>query len=243
MISITLENFIIALLISVVLGMLAYKVKVVDASGMVSGIIVSMGILICMDVKFFVIFFSFVIIGAIFTAYDWKKKVKEKTSEGKEGTRSISNVLGNGLPALIFAMFYAVVPEQNLPLLCGYISAVAALAADTASSEIGVLSKSKPIMLTTFKRVEKGTDGGISVLGTFAGLVTTAIIAVVALIIGIANLYVFFIVILSGNFGNFVDSFIGATLERRKIFGKQETNFVCGISGGLCGVLLCVIFF
>jgi len=242
MISITLEIFIIALIISVALGLMAYKIKVVDASGMISGVVVSMGILICMDVKFFVIFFSFVIIGAIFTAYKWKKKVKEKTAEKEEG-RGISNVLGNGLPPLIFALGYAVLPEQNLALLCGYIASVAALAADTASSEIGVLSKSKPIMITTLKRVEKGTDGGISILGTFAGLLTTIIIATVALLIGIANWYVFLAVIFAGNFGNFVDSFIGATLERRKIFGKQETNFVCGISGGVCGMILCSVAF
>lgn len=242
MISITLENFIIALIISVALGLMAYKVKVVEISGMISGIVVSMGILVCMDVKFFIIFFCFVIIGAIFTAYKWKKKVKEKTAEKEEG-RNISNVMGNGVPPLIFALGYAVLPEQNLALLCGYIASVAALAADSASSEIGVLSKSKPIMITTLKRIEKGTDGGISVLGTFAGLVTTIIIAAVALIIGIANLYVFLAVIIAGNFGNFVDSFVGATLERRKIFGKQETNFVCGISGGLFGMFLCLVGF
>jgi len=242
MISITLENFIIALIISLALGLMAYKTKVVDKTGMTSGVVVSMGILICMDVKFFTIFFTFVIIGAIFTAYKWKKKVKERTAEKEEG-RGISNVLGNGLPPLIFALAYAVLPEQNLALLCGYISAVAALAADTASSEIGVLSKSKPIMITTLKRVEKGTDGGISILGTFAGLLTTMLIAAVAVIIGIANWYVFIAVIFAGNFGNFVDSLIGATLERGKIFGKQETNFVCGISGGLCGLFLCLLAF
>jgi len=242
MIYITLEIFIIALIISAALGMMAYKVKVVDAWGMTSGVVVSMGILICMDVKFFVIFFTFVIIGAIFTAYKWNKKVKEKTAEKEEG-RGISNVMGNGLPPLIFALIYAVLPGQNLALLCGYISAVAALAADTASSEIGVLSKSKPFMITTLKRVEKGTDGGISFLGTFAGLGTTALVAAIAVIIGIADLYIFVAVVIAGNFGNFVDSFIGATLERGKIFGKQETNFVCGISGGLCGLVLCLVAF
>lgn len=237
MISLTLENFIIALTIAVVLGIMSYKAKVVDLFGMLSGIVVSIGILICVDIKFFVIFFAFVIIGAIFTAYKWKKKVEEKTAE-KESGRGLSNVMGNGLPPLIFAMIYAALPEQNLALLCGYISAVAALAADTTSSEIGVLSKSKPIMITTLKRVEKGTDGGVSILGTFGGFITTLIISLITVIIGIANLNMFLAVIVAGNFGNFVDSFIGATLERRKFFGKQETNFVCGISGGLCGLIL-----
>ncbi len=240
MISITLENLVIILAISFILGLMAYKAKIVDFDGMASGIIVSTGILIYTDIKFFIIFFSFVILGAIFTVYKWKKKVEEKTAE-KESGRGLSNVMGNGLPPLIFAMIYALLPEQNLFLLCAYICSVAALAADTSSSEIGVLSKEKPIMITTLRKVEKGTDGAISILGTLAGFITTVIIGFIAVIIGIANIYLFLVIVIAGNFGNFIDSIVGATLEQRKIFGKQETNFVCGISGGLFGLLLMLI--
>ncbi|MFN3527623.1 MAG: DUF92 domain-containing protein, partial [Candidatus Altarchaeaceae archaeon] len=122
-----------------------------------------------------------------------------------------------------------------------YICAVSALASDTASSEIGVLSKEKPIMITNFKRVERGTDGGITILGTFAGIFASFIISLIALLLEIINFKFFLIVIISGLIGNLVDSFVGATLEKRKIFGKQETNFVCGISGGIAGIVLGII--
>jgi len=236
-ISLTFEYFVISLAISLLLGILAYKKKIVDLFGFLSGVVVSIGILICMDIKFFTIFFSFVIIGAIFTAYKWMKKKKSKLGEKEEG-RSLSNVLGNGLPPLIFALLFALFSEQNLYLLTAYICAVSALAADTASSEVGVLSKKKPIMITTLKRVEKGTDGGISILGTSAGIFASLIISLIALILEIVNFKIFIIVILAGLIGNLMDSLVGATLERGKIFGKQETNFVCGISGGIAGMIL-----
>jgi len=41
---------------------------------------------------------------------------------------------------------------------------------DTLASELGILSKSPPILVTTFKPVPPGTNGGLSFLGTVASL-------------------------------------------------------------------------
>ena len=68
--------------------------------------------------------------------------------------------------------------------MVGIIANYAAVAADTFSSELGILSKSQPRLITslTLRRVPPGTNGGVTLLGIAAGffgsllIVTTSIL-------------------------------------------------------------------
>lgn len=57
------------------------------------------------------------------------------------------------------------------------------MAADTFSSELGILSKSKPRLLTSWnlREVPPGTNGGVTLAGTLAGFGGAAIIALTTL--------------------------------------------------------------
>ena len=59
------------------------------------------------------------------------------------------------------------------------------MAADTFSSELGILSSSKPRLLTSWnlREVPPGTNGGITPAGTFAGFVGAFIIGVTSVIL------------------------------------------------------------
>ena len=61
----------------------------------------------------------------------------------------------------------------------------AAVAADTFSSELGILSKSKPRLLTSwnFRRVPPGTNGGVTLVGTAAGFAGAFLIALTSVIL------------------------------------------------------------
>lgn len=59
------------------------------------------------------------------------------------------------------------------------------MAADTFSSELGILSKSKPRLLTSwsFRQVPPGTNGGVTLAGTLAGFAGAFIIALTSVIL------------------------------------------------------------
>ncbi len=49
---------------------------------------------------------------------------------------------------------------------------------DTWSSELGVLSSGNPILITSLRRVPKGTNGGVSALGMVASIIAGFVIGV-----------------------------------------------------------------
>lgn len=131
-------------------------------------------------------------------------------------------------------------------LAVAFLSYFSCCGGDTFASELGVLSKSKPRLITTFcrKEVEPGTNGGVSLLGVvasiFGGLVAASGWALGAYITsGVRTeiLYALIIGAFGGFFGSFVDSVLGATVqysgycrERKKVVSKPGPT-VTKISG------------
>ena len=147
-----------------------------------------------------------------------------------EGTRSVKNVISNGIVPFVMAAFgnYA-----------GFIGSIAVATADTLASEVGVVDK-YPRLITTFKKVPPGTDGGISPLGTAAGIVGAGIIGIFAYILGISAdpFNALKIAVIAGTFGCFVDSILGAVLESRNYLTNEHVNLLATVSGAILGILI-----
>ena len=69
-------------------------------------------------------------------------------------------------------------------LVIGIIANYACVAADTFSSELGILSKSQPRLITslTFRKVPRGTNGGVTLLGLGAGLLGSIVVVTSAML-------------------------------------------------------------
>src|SRR5215208_5355419 len=143
-----------------------------------------------------------------------KADLSEKFSKGHQ--RDAGQVFGNGGVATVFAALHAFYPESILPWI-GFAASLAAVNADTWATELGVLNPTAPRMITDLrKRVEKGTSGGISLFGTFASLLGSAVIALPAILLSPAGKFstlTFLLITGAGLAGSLFDSFLGATVQ------------------------------
>jgi len=131
----------------------------------------------------------------------------------KGGARDAWQVVANGGVFTAAAIGSLIHPSPTwFPFAAG---AIAASAADTWATEIGTLADHSPKLITTGEVVPAGTSGGVTWVGTFAGLAGATFIAVLALLAG-WGLRSALAAVAGGMVGSLVDSFAGATIQRRR---------------------------
>jgi uncharacterized protein (TIGR00297 family) len=106
---------------------------------------------------------------------------------------------------------------------------------DTFSSEFGGLYDN-PRLITTFERVDPGTDGAVTWQGIVAGLVGAVIIAGIAgATIDSVGAVGAGLVVACGFVGMTVDSILGATVEGT-VVGNQGVNTLATLAAAVTGV-------
>jgi len=177
------------------------------------------------------------------------KKERLGTAEKRKG-RSASQVAANlGFAALVTSgpvQFWLHdcpwldrAAHARAPLLALALAALAEAAADTVSSEIGQVLGGRPHMITSFRAVEPGRDGAISVAGTFAGLLAAAAVAASGAWAVRGDWNLFWISAAGGVFGLFFDSLLGATLESWGWLNNDAVNFLS--TAGAAGFALAIL--
>src|ERR1051326_5402891 len=68
------------------------------------------------------------------------------------------------------------------------VASLATAAADTAGSEIGQLLGRTTFLPLSFRRVERGTEGAISLEGTLAGIVAAVAVGVAAVAMAVPHI-------------------------------------------------------
>jgi uncharacterized protein (TIGR00297 family) len=110
-----------------------------------------------------------------------------------------------------------VLPSAPVALLqLGFAASFAAKLADTCGSEIGKRWGRHTVLITTLKPVPPGTEGAISVEGTVASLVGSAVMATLMLWLGLlSDGGCWLLVALVGLVATLLESWIGADLQQR----------------------------
>ena len=148
------------------------------------------------------------------TKFGRSRKEARGVAEARAGRRASQVIANLGVAALCAA----------LGQYGGCIAALAEATADTVSSEIGQAVGGPAWLLTKLRRVPVGTDGGISVAGTTAGIVAAGMIVAMG-----ALHHALWpdkaLVFVAACAGLFFDSLLGATVERSGWVGNDLVNF------------------
>lgn len=215
-----------------ILGFITYKRKSLDLFGTAVMIIMGVIIIFSAGTNWLLLIVLFLVLSLLATKYS--KKYKMSLGEF-EGRRTSKNVISNGIVACLMAAFGGF----YYPFVGGFIGAIATATSDTLASEIGVLDK-HPRLITTFQKVNPGTNGAVSVLGTTVGIVGAAIIGIAAYLLGVMTdpVAAIAVSIISGTIGCFMDSILGALFENRHLLNNEHVNLIATIVGALVGIIL-----
>jgi uncharacterized protein (TIGR00297 family) len=161
---------------------------------------------------------------AFFVSSSLLSRYREREKEGlaekfaKGHRRDLGQTLANGGAGVALAVGSALFPHPFW--LAAYVGAMATVNADTWATELGVLSRVKPRLITTGRPVDVGTSGGVSRLGTFSALAGGAFVGAIAGLLQLAaggtgtdSLLLLLSGVVGGLAGSFFDSLLGATVQ------------------------------
>jgi uncharacterized protein (TIGR00297 family) len=204
----------IGFLLGAAIGFLSWRAHALSASGalaatLTGGLIFGLGG-IPWAVLLLVFFVSSSVLSRSYAAR--KATLSEKFSKGSR--RDWGQVLANGGLGALLAVAHALAPGQAWPWVA-FAGAMAAVNADTWATELGVLSQTPPCLITTWREVERGASGGITLLGSLSALGGAALIAMAAGLVPGQDMQPALLgfIGLGGLAGSFFDSFLGATVQ------------------------------
>jgi uncharacterized protein (TIGR00297 family) len=156
------------------------------------------------------LFVAFFFTSSALSSFGAARKAVLARTFSKGGRRDFTQVLANGSMAAILAVIFGLW-GQGIWLI-GLSGALAAATADTWATELGVLSRRPPRLITTGLPVEAGTSGGVTFLGSLAAVCGAGVIGLLA-----ATMHGAWdalpLVMLAGIAGAIADSLMGASVQ------------------------------
>ena len=226
-----------ALALNAVLIALAQRLPVLTRAGWVHAGCLGTLLWGCLGPRGWLAVVLYLVLGSAVTRLGFRAKLARGLAEARGGARGPENVWGSAATGTLLAMAAALAPPAWQPLLLiGFAASFAAKLADTFGSEIGKRWGRHTVLITTLRPVPPGSEGAISLEGTAASLVGSALMALLMLALGLLpGASTWLLVTLVGLVATLLESLIGATAQQRWRWLSNE--LVNGIQTAIAALL------
>ncbi len=177
-----------------------------------------------------------------------KDMISEESLLDKKFRRDGLQVWSNGFWFTLWTIIWFLT-ELDFFMTAAFAS-IAFANADTWASEIGGHRvKGKTYLISSFREVRPGSDGGISIVGTLATLSGAVLIALMFWLLNMeTNIWLAVMIATAGFTGSFIDSWLGAKVQGKKLnpffrnlFARQisyvDNNLVNWLAAGSSSVI------
>lgn len=224
-----------AIAVTFLFAAVARLLRGVSTSGAIAGAVIGLLLYSSAGAGAFLVLISVFLLTLLATKLGYAQKQRMGTAE-KHGGRTASQVVANLGVASLAALVFAAKGGSIFLLAC--VSALAEAAADTVSSEYGQAVSDHPRLITSWNVVPPGTDGAVSLAGTFAGIIAAVIVSAVSASVHLVSWRYAIISATAATLGMLFDSLLGASFERSHWLNNDAVNFLSTLVAALFAIFL-----
>lgn len=165
--------------LSAIVGGVAYWRRALTASGLLGAVLIGTLIFGFGGWIWGLVLITFFVSSSMLSHYRRADKETAVEEFAKGSRRDLGQTLANGAVAAVLALVYSSYPHTLL--FAAFLGTIGTVNADTWATELGVLSRIPPHLITTGEEVPPGTSGGVTRLGIWASVAGALLIGTVAM--------------------------------------------------------------
>ena len=214
------------LVAALVIAVPAWRLRALDRSGLVAGVIVCTVIFGAGGLQASVALVAFFLSGSILSGLPLRKDEGGRMKDEGDSNSSLilhpsslrkgrnwKQVAANGGLPLLAILAASLIPGTRTAAMHFFFGAVAAAAADSWATEIGTRYDSNVRDILTARPMQAGMSGGVSVIGILASLAGAVFIALSPLPFGGIHTPVLIAIVAGGFLGSLLDSVLGSSVQ------------------------------
>ncbi len=237
------NQFFIGFCINFILIYIFCKIPLMTKSGWVSAGILGTILWGCLSWQGWMSVVIYLLFGSLVTKIGFKFKKEQGIAEKRGGRRGPENVWGSAATGLFLAIMTKFNAANIVLLKVGFAASFTAKLADTFGSEIGKRFGKDTYLITSLKKVDSGTEGGISIEGTLASILGSIFMAFIMLRLSIISTkYHFIVVVVSGLLATLSESIIGAKFQNKYKLSNEFVNSIQTSIASIFAILAVILY-